>query len=69
MSSDRSPVTYNLAKAALDAGNKLHLDGTIYLVRQVVKGHRDELVLWVCDQRTPGDHGWLLYPDGSAEAK
>jgi hypothetical protein len=26
-------------------------------------------VLWVTDERSPGDHGMLLFPDGRMEVK
>jgi hypothetical protein len=75
MSSDPPPITYEQAKAAYEAGQKLHLGGRVYLVRPVLRnggierGSGEAPVLWVTDQRTLGDHGLLLYPDGRAVAK
>jgi hypothetical protein len=67
MSSNWPEITYEQALAAYQAGQKLHLGGRIFLVRRTL---RDEgLVLWVTDQRTLGDHGLLLFPDGRTEAK
>jgi hypothetical protein len=66
---DPLAVSYERAKAAYDAGQKLHLGGRIYLVRPVPKEAEDGLVLWVVDERTLGDQGLLLYPDGRVEQK
>ena len=68
MSSTSPAISYEMAKAAFQAGQKLHLAGRIYLVRPV-PGSADTSstasdVLWVTDERTHGDHGLLLYPDG-----
>jgi hypothetical protein len=62
-------ITYDQARAAYEAGQKLHLRGHVYLVRPALRESGDALVLWVTDERTPGDHGLLLYPDGQVEAK
>jgi hypothetical protein len=62
-------VTYEIARAAYEAGQKLHLGGRIYLVRPVPKDPADGLVLWVVDERTLGDEGLLLFPDGRVEQK
>jgi len=69
MSEETPSFGYQQAREAYEAGQKLHLGGRIYLVRrsQQVKG--EGLVLWVTDQRTRGDHGWLLYPDGRVEPR
>jgi hypothetical protein len=78
MSSDWPRITYQQAKAAYEAGQKLHLAGRIYLVRPALRdgamahsapGSEEGPVLWVTDQRTLGDHGLLLYPDGRVVAK
>lgn len=75
MSRDWPQITYHQAKAAYEAGQKLHLGGRIYLVRPALRdvgaeGTPDEgPVLWVTDQRTLGDHGLLLFPDGRVVAK
>jgi hypothetical protein len=55
-----------------------HLGGRIYLVRPALRdgglddstpGAEKAPVLWLTDQRTLGDHGLLLYPDGRVVAK
>ncbi|MBN1138883.1 MAG: hypothetical protein JXM73_20020 [Anaerolineae bacterium] len=71
---DRWPdVTYEQARAAYEAGQKLHLAGRVYLVRPIlpkpgaaVKGRP---VLWVTDEWTRGDHGMVLFPDGRVEVR
>jgi hypothetical protein len=62
-------ITYEQARAAYEAGQKLHLAGRTYLVRPALRESGEELVLWVTDERTVGDHGLLLHPDGRVEAK
>jgi hypothetical protein len=62
-------VTYEQAKAAYEAGQKLHQGERQLLVRRVLREPQDGLVLWVSDERTLGDHGLVLYPDGRAESK
>ena len=69
MSSDWPAITYEQALAAYEAGQKLHREGHIYLVRQALRASEDGLVLWVADERTLGDHGLLLFPDGRMEAR
>jgi hypothetical protein len=69
VSSTWPQITYQQARAAYEAGQKLHLMGRVYLVRPALRESGEELVLWVTDERTQGDHGLLLYPDGRAEAK
>lgn len=67
---DISPaVSYGRAKAAYEAGQKLHLGDRIYLVRPVPRDPEDGLVLWITDERTLGDQGLLLFPDGRVEEK
>jgi hypothetical protein len=60
-------VTYEEARAAFEAGQKLHRERRIYLVRQVPREGKEGPVLWVTDERTTGDEGLLLYPDGEVE--
>lgn len=67
MSNDWPEIIYEQALAAYQAGQKLHLGGRIFLVRRTPR--EEGLVLWVTDQRTLGDHGLLLFPDGRVEAK
>jgi hypothetical protein len=67
MSNDWPQITYEQAFAAYRAGQKLHLGGRIFLVRRTLR--EEGPVLWVTDQRTLGDHGLLLFPDGRTEAK
>jgi hypothetical protein len=62
-------ITYDQARAAYEAGQKLHLGGRVYLVRPALRESGQALVLWVSAERTPGDHGLLLYPDGQVETK
>lgn len=69
MAHDWQSITYEQARAAFEAGHKLHLGGRVLLVRPVPRRPEDGLVLWVTDERTLGDHGVLLYPDGRAEAR
>jgi hypothetical protein len=69
MSSDWPNITYEQALAAYEAGQKLHYEGRVYLVRQSLRPPEEGLVLWVADQRTRGDHGLLLFPDGRTEAR
>lgn len=63
------PIRYEQALAAYEAGHKLYLDGIVYLVRLALREPEAGLVLWVVDERTLGDHGLLLFPDGRVEAK
>jgi hypothetical protein len=69
MSEDLPEFSYRQAREAYEAGQKLHLGGRIYLVRPALRAKEEGLVLWITDQRTRGDHGWLLFPDGRVEAK
>jgi len=62
-------ITYEQAKAAYEAGQKLHLEDQIFLVRRALREPEEDLVLWVTDERTLGDHGQLLFPDGRVEVK
>ena len=62
-------ITYEQARAAYEAGQKLHLAGRVFLVQRALRGPEQGLVLWVADERTLGDHGLLLFPDGCVEAK
>jgi hypothetical protein len=69
MSSDWPDITYEQALAAYEAGQKLHREGRVYLVRQPKRAPEEGLVLWIADERTLGDHGLLLFPDGRTEAR
>ena len=70
MTDDWPPITYEQAEAAFQAGQKLHLGGRVFLVRPALRsGTGAQPVLWVTDQRTLGDHGLLLFPDGRVEGK
>ena len=69
MSEESLPFTYPEAKKAYDGGHKLHVGGQIFLVRPVPRAQEEGLVLWATDERTRGDHGWLLFPDGRVEAR
>ena len=78
MTDDRPQITYEQASAAFQAGQKLHFGGRIFLVRPTLRtspagssttDSAETPVLWVTDQRTLGDHGLLLFPDGSVEAR
>jgi hypothetical protein len=69
MSSDWPTISYEQALAAYEAGQKLHQAGRIYLVRRALRAPEEGLVLWVADERTLGDHGLLLFPDGRSEAR
>jgi hypothetical protein len=69
VSSDWPQVTYEQAKAAYEAGQKLHRGDRVYLVRRALRAAEEGLVLWVVDERTRGDHGLLLFPDGQVEAR
>ena len=68
MSSDWPEITYEQALAAYEAGQKLHLAGRVFLVSRALREKEEGLVLWVTDQRTRGDHGLRLFPDGRVEA-
>jgi hypothetical protein len=69
MSHGLPELSYEQAHAAFQAGQKLHLGQRTFLVRPVPRDPQDGLVLWVTDERTLGDSGLLLYPDGRVEAK
>lgn len=60
---------YEQALAAYEAGQKLYEGGQVYLVRRALRGTAEGLVLWVANERTLGDHGVLLFPDGRTEVK
>ncbi len=69
-------ITYEQAWAACEAGQKLHLAGRVYLVRPTLPkpgaspdSLRSQAAVWVTDERTLGDHGLLLFPDGRVEAR
>jgi hypothetical protein len=62
-------ITYEQALAAYEAGEKLYFGGRTFLVRPALREEDARLILWVTDERSLGDHGLLLYPDGRIEAK
>jgi len=62
-------IDYEMARAAYDAGQKLHHRGQIFLVRPALREPAAGLVLWVADQESVGEHGLLLFPDGRVEAR
>jgi hypothetical protein len=69
MTDDWPSITYAEASAAYEAGQKLHKGGRIFFVRPALREEDEGLVLWVADERTLGDHGLLLFPDGRTEAR
>lgn len=69
MTNDLPKITYEQARAAYEAGQKLYLGGQVFLVRRALRQHGEGLVLWVADERTLGDHGQLLFPDGRVEVR
>lgn len=69
MSNDWPEISYEQARSANEAGQKLHLAGRIFLVRPALRRPGEGLVLWVADERALGDHGLLLFPDGRSETK
>lgn len=69
MTLDWPNIPYRQALAAFEAGEKLYICGRTFLVRQAMRDAEQGLVLWVTDERTPGDHGLLLYANGHFEAK
>jgi hypothetical protein len=69
MGNDWPEISYEQAWVAYEAGQKLHLGGRVYLVRRALREPEEGLVLWVADERTRGDHGLLLFPDGRVKAK
>jgi hypothetical protein len=60
-------IDYETARAAYEAGQKLHFGGRIFLVRPTLHERAQGPVLWVTDQQSLGDHGLLLFPDGRIE--
>jgi hypothetical protein len=66
---DWPDIPYERALAAFDAGEKLYLGAHTFLVCQALRDNAQGLVLWVTDERTLGDHGLLLYPDGRVKVK
>ena len=62
-------IGYAQALAAYEAGQKLYRGGRVYLVRRALRRPEEGLVLWVTDERTLGEHGMLVYPDGRLEAR
>jgi hypothetical protein len=62
-------ITYEEARAAYEAGQKLHKAGRIFLVRPTPRPQEEGPVLWITDERTLGEHGLLLFPGGEVQAK
>ncbi len=62
-------ITYEQAKAAHAAGQKIYRAGRTWLVRPVPSKPGQPSVFWIADERTRGDHGFRLYPDSRIEAK
>lgn len=69
MSDDWHSITYEQAETAYKAGQKLYAGQRVYLVRRALRADEEGLVLWLTDERTRGDHGLILYPDGRIETK
>lgn len=69
MADEWPKITYDQARAAYEAGQKLYQSGRIFLVRRALREPEEGLVLWLTDERTLGDQGLLLFPDGRIEAK
>lgn len=69
MAAEWPEFRYEQALAAYEAGQKLYEGGQVYLVRRALRGTAEGLVLWVANERTLGDHGVLLFPDGRTEVK
>jgi len=69
LSSDWPAIAYEQARAAYEAGQKLRQGGRTYLVRPALRQPEEGLVLWVTDERTLGEHGLLLFPDGRIEPR
>jgi hypothetical protein len=62
-------IDYRTARAAFEAGQKLHYGGQVFLVRPALRQPAEGLVLWVTDQESLGEHGLLLFPDGRVEVR
>jgi hypothetical protein len=69
-------ITYEQAWAAYEAGQKLYLAGRVYLVRPTLPKPGagpgclwPQSAVWVTDERSLGDHGLLLFPDGRIEVR
>jgi hypothetical protein len=69
VSNEWPEITYEQARATYEAGQKLHLSGRVYLVRRTLREPREDLVLWITDERSLGDHGLLLFSDGRVEVR
>lgn len=69
MADEWPEITYAQARAAYEAGQKLYRSGRTFLVRPALRGPEEGLVLWLTDERTLGDYGLLLFPDGRIEIK
>jgi len=69
MNKEGAEISYQQARAAYQAGHKLHVGERIYLVRRALREPEEGLILWVADERTLGDYGLLLFPDSRVEEK
>jgi hypothetical protein len=69
MNTQMTEITYPQAKTAYEAGRKIYQGGRVYLVQGVLCESEQALHFWIADERTRGDHGFLLYPDGRIETK
>lgn len=69
MKSEWPELSYQQAYEAHQSGQKIHRAGQVFLVRPALRPPEDGLVLWVTDERTLGEHGLLLYPDGRVETR
>ena len=69
MADEWPEITYTQAHAAYEAGQKLYQSGRTFLVRRALREPGEGLVLWLTDERTLGDQGLLLFPDGRIEVK
>jgi hypothetical protein len=66
---EQTEISYKQALVAYESGQKLHRSGRIYLVRRALRKPEEGLVLWVTDERTLGDHGRLLFPNGQVQER
>ena len=66
---DLPEIGYEQARAAYEAGQKLHEGDRVYLVRRALRESEAGVVLWITDEATMGYHGLLLFPDGRVEVR
>lgn len=69
MNDEWTEISYDQARAAYEAGQKLYHRDRTFLVRRALRRPEEGTVLWVTDERTLGDQGLLLFPDGRVELK